>query len=147
MKKRFLVFTLAMLLICCLTLVLVACGGNNDNQPHAHVWDKTYSKDDFDHWFACSGCEEKTNLQKHSFELKANDNETWKECSVCYHIKDKIEYAKGLEYMFNEYDKSYSVTGIGTETATKIAIPPTYEGKPVTIISAYAFETALNLLT
>ncbi len=144
-KTRFLVFTLAILLICCLTLVLIACGGNNDKQSHTHVWDKAYSKDDFDHWFACSGCEEKTNLQTHTFELKANDNETWKECSVCNHIKDKIEYAKGLEYMFNEYDNSYSVTGIGTETATKIAIPSTYEGKPVTIISAYAFENCFKL--
>ncbi len=147
---RFLVFTLAILLICCLTLALVACGGNNDtndsnSQPHTHVLDKTYSKDDFDHWFACSDCEEKTNLQTHSFELKANDNETWKECSVCNHIKDKIEYTKGLEYMFNEYDNSFSVIGIGTETATKIAIPPTYKGKPVTIIAAYAFENCFKL--
>ncbi|MDE6442508.1 MAG: leucine-rich repeat domain-containing protein [Clostridia bacterium] len=46
---------------------------------------------------------------------------------------------EGLEYTLNDDGKSYSVTGIGSATDTKIVISAEYEGKPVTDIGKSAF--------
>ena len=52
---------------------------------------------------------------------------------------------EGLEYILNDDDESYSVTGIGSATDTDIVIASTYEGKPVTAIAAFAFFECENL--
>ena len=62
-------------------------------------------------------------------------------CTRCGKTKGTI----GLEYTLNDDGESYSVTGIGTATATDIAIPETYEDKPVTSIGDGAFYVCSSL--
>ncbi len=45
-----------------------------------------------------------------------------------------------LSFELNEDGQSYSVTGIGTYLSSDLVIPSTYNSKPVTGISDYAFE-------
>ena len=52
---------------------------------------------------------------------------------------------EGLEYTLNDDGKSYSVTGIGSATETKIVISAEYEGKPVTDIGKGAFEACRTI--
>lgn len=54
-------------------------------------------------------------------------------------------YSKGLEYKLADDGESYTVIGIGTCTDTDIVIPSTYDGKPVTNISDYAFKDCASL--
>ena len=51
----------------------------------------------------------------------------------------------GLEYTLNSDKAFYSVTGIGTCNDRDIIIPATYDGKPVTSISGWAFKDCLIL--
>ena len=52
---------------------------------------------------------------------------------------------EGLEYTLSNDLLSYYVSDIGTATATDIVIAPTYKGKPVTSIGAYAFKSCSSL--
>ena len=54
-------------------------------------------------------------------------------------------YSEGLEYTLDINETSYKVTDIGTCTDKDIKIPPTYNGKPVTGIAAWAFDACLSL--
>ena len=53
--------------------------------------------------------------------------------------------SEGLEYMLRNGDTEYSVTGIGSCTDTKIVIPSTYNGLPVTAIGDDAFGDCESL--
>ncbi|MBQ9714314.1 MAG: leucine-rich repeat domain-containing protein [Clostridia bacterium] len=48
--------------------------------------------------------------------------------------------SEGLKYTLNSDGESYSVTGLGTCTDTKVVIPAAYEGKAVTKIGDSAFS-------
>ena len=52
---------------------------------------------------------------------------------------DDEKYSKGLVYALNKDGRTYSVTGIGTCKDTKLVIPETHLGKPVTVIGTDAF--------
>ena len=52
----------------------------------------------------------------------------------------KLTPSRGLEFELNSDGKSYSVTGIGTCTSTKLIIPAVYNGLPVTEIGHAAFQ-------
>ena len=61
-------------------------------------------------------------------------------CDNCKKTLPGFEQASvGLEFTLSDDGKSYSVTGIGTCTDTKVVIPKTYNGKPVTSIGNEAF--------
>ena len=62
-------------------------------------------------------------MQNHEYE-----NEHCKWCNA----------SEGIAYTLS--DNSYSVSGIGTCNHTDIVIPSTYNGKPVTVISSFAFQ-------
>lgn len=53
---------------------------------------------------------------------------------------ENIEAATGLEYELSDDETYYVVTGIGTETRTRFAIPAEHNGKPVKEIGEYAFS-------
>lgn len=67
------------------------------------------------------------------------------ECLICGTttlqsiIPMRLPESMGLEYTLNSDKNSYSVTGIGTCTDTRIVIPETYDGKPVTVLAKEAF--------
>ena len=70
--------------------------------------------------------------------------EKHKECGVCGEITSTatipmIPASSGLEFTLNADGTSYSVTGIGTCTDTRLIIPSTYNGLPVTSIGYEAF--------
>ncbi len=158
-KSKILVVIFTILLICCLSFVLVACGGNSDNgsnnngggnnnnggtdnngnaenggnnppSTHTHTWSETYSSDAINHWFACSGCDKKNNVQNHTFEQKSNEIGIFQECSTCKFVIDIVEYTKSLKYALNSDNTSYSVIGIENKDITKIVIPNTYQISP-----------------
>jgi len=56
-------------------------------------------------------------------------------------------YSQGLAYTLNADNESYTVSGIGTCTDTKLIIPFTYEGKPVTAIKNSAFYNKTTIIT
>ena len=64
---------------------------------------------------------------------------------LLYHTMFPEKYAlsdgasKGLAFSLNNDEKSYSVSGIGSCTDTKIVIPAEYNGLPVTAIGTAAF--------
>ena len=57
----------------------------------------------------------------------------------------KTKYSEGLEFTLNRNGESYSVTGIGTCTDTKVVIPSIYNEKPVTSINSYAFYNLTSI--
>lgn len=60
---------------------------------------------------------------------------------------ENVIYSEGLEYELSLDGQSYVVVGMGSCTDTFLAIPPTYEGKPVTAIEADAFYNHTEILT
>ena len=56
-----------------------------------------------------------------------------------------VEVSAGLGFTLSDDGKSYSVTAIGTCTDTKVVIPRTYSGKPVTSIGELAFSNCSSL--
>lgn len=85
-------------------------------------------------------------------------------CTVCNNSpykKDYTEYlphnfedgactvcggTEGLEYELLEGGEAYAVKGLGTAAKTVINVLKVYEGKPVTRVSAHAFENKTELL-
>lgn len=57
--------------------------------------------------------------------------------------------ASKLTFVLNEDGQSYTVTGLSDKTVTKLTIPSTYQGFPVTSIGEYAFigRTGLTSIT
>ena len=53
--------------------------------------------------------------------------------------------ASKLTFVLNEDGQSYTVTGLSDKTLTKLTIPSTYQGFPVTSIGWYAFEDCTSL--
>ena len=72
----------------------------------------------------------------------SNDNGNKEEEKLAY--VPKVESTAGLEFELNADGKSYTVTGIGTCTATEIIIDG-HKGLPVTSIGNHAFEYCSNL--
>lgn len=154
-KSKILTAILIICLICSLTFVLVACGGNNDdnsndggknngngngnNATHTHNWQSEYSTNGMSHWFSCTACDDKKDEQAHNLSIMSTDKEAWSECSVCKYSSDKIPFATDLEYDLSEDEQSYIVVGIENKAVTKIAIPSTYNNLPVTAIGEEAF--------
>lgn len=101
-----------------------------DTGSAGHKYAEGWSKDDDFHWHAAT-CEcGHAPLDKiaHSF--------TGGEDCIC---GQKYTPTEGLAFELNDDGESYKVTGIGTATDTKIVIPSTYGGKPVTAIAEFAF--------
>lgn len=55
-------------------------------------------------------------------------------------------YSEGLKFELNENNDSYKVVGIGECKDTAVKIPPTYNGKPVTEIGEYAFQSCQKII-
>lgn len=53
--------------------------------------------------------------------------------------------ASKLTFVLNEDGQSYTVTGLSDKTVTKLTIPSTYQGFPVTSIGDFTFEDCTSL--
>ncbi len=97
-----------------------------------HSYDEThYASDDSVHYYACTRCGDKQEGSEAPHTI-VNDYE----CSVCHWHADGTT---SLTYSEND-DGGYTVTGASNQTLTKIVIPDTYEGKPVTAVAGNAFR-------
>lgn len=74
MKKRLLSVILAVFMIVPCMFAITACGGSE----HTHEWAKNYSSDGEQHWKECTGCDETTEKENHTFKGDT--------CSVCGYI-------------------------------------------------------------
>lgn len=74
MKKRLLSVILAVFMIVPCMFAIIACGGSE----HTHEWAKNYSSDGEQHWKKCTGCNETTEKENHTFKGDT--------CSVCGYI-------------------------------------------------------------
>lgn len=66
-------------------------------------------------------------------------------CKVCNAIDTETICALGsvgLEYLYNDITKTYTVSGMGTCTDTEVVIPSYYNGIPVTAIRGNAFRNS-----
>ncbi|MBO5214815.1 MAG: leucine-rich repeat domain-containing protein [Clostridia bacterium] len=123
--KRFLLLVLS-LAITVFGMALVGC--QPSTQPsHEHIWETTYSSDNFSHWIKCEGCDEVKDIADHN--LQNSDT-----CSVCGTTTVPTE---GVTYKIVE--QVAQVTGY-TGDSDKVRIAATYQGKPVTAINSYAFQ-------
>ena len=87
---------------------------------------------------------EKPTVEKNGYE--------YIECIMChtifdYRILNFTDGSKYLIYTLNSDGESYTVTGIDPCDDTEICIPELYNGKPVTGISVFAFDSATNIQT
>lgn len=62
-----------------------------------------------------------------------------------YPLAESVLPSDGLSFTLNDDGESYSVSGIGSCTDEKIIIPSVCNSKPVTAISAMAFENCTNV--
>ncbi len=62
--------------------------------------------------------------------------------TACSTGKTDSNASKGLTYKLNDMGDGYIVTGMGTCTDTRVVIPSTYEGLPVTNIAEGAFQAS-----
>lgn len=75
LKKKILSIILAIFMFAPCMFMLTACGGGNG---HTHEWSATYTKDASQHWKKCTGCDETTEKENHTFNVDT--------CTVCGYV-------------------------------------------------------------
>ena len=132
MKRKILIFVLALASALCLAFALPACnGGDNEENSPSLKWsfDETY------HWYYADNNSEMTDKAEHTLEGGV--------CTVCGTIPVGTE---GLEYRLLD-NNTYQVTGIGTATESNVLIPSFHDGLPVTSIESEAFLFCNSLIS
>jgi len=122
-KSKIILFTIVIILVCCLSAVCVACA-----KKHTHIWDTNWSCDNENHFKKCVECDEKTELAEHRF----NEGE----CDICGYIAE----ASHLDFELSEDGSYYIVVGEGNYTVKNLHIPSIHNDKAVKKIGASAFE-------
>ena len=114
------------------TLTCSLCGKSitqNETAKLDHTYSTTYSFDDNNHWFTCTGCDSKKDEAAHT----PDDDGI---CTVC---QMPTSATPGVIYDISA-DGTYAEV-IGYEgTATKVKIASVYKGLPVTNIYSNAFK-------
>lgn len=75
LKKKILSIILAIFMFAPCMFMLTACGGGNG---HTHEWSATYTRDASQHWKKCTGCDETTEKENHTFNVDT--------CTVCGYV-------------------------------------------------------------
>ncbi len=92
-----------------------------------HSYSEYWSFSVTSHWHACTDEGYESLYSKKAYHSFNDDG-------ICYVCGHSIGTSDNLKFELNEDGESYSVVGMGSETATNISIPSTYNGKPVTSI-------------
>ena len=111
--KRFLLLVLS-LTITVFGMALVGCQPTTTQPPHEHIWETTYSSDNFSHWIKCEGCDEVKDTADHN--LQNSDT-----CSVCGTTTVPTD---GITYKIVEQENVAKVTGY-TGDSDKVRIAAT----------------------
>lgn len=148
MKHKFLTILLTLIATICLTLGLVACGGNSGNT------DSSGSDTEQGNTPKPDGDDKKPEEHVHSFTVE----------NVCSQCGEIWEYTQGLEYQLIEVSKEdskyyegmflegypfstsafYGVMGLGTASGD-IVVPCGYQGKPVVGIRISGEDTLRSI--
>ena len=110
--------------------------------PHTHEWASTLSYDDNNHWYACSGCNEKKDNAAHTMGEwvtanlgeKLNDAKynkytiKYKECSTCHYMLMDETYSMLPEIRFT-FDQNDSNADFATKARSSDTSRPTVSGK------------------
>ena len=78
LKKKILSLILAIFMFAPCMFMLTACGGGGNG--HTHEWSATYTYDSSQHWKKCTGCDETTEKEDHTFNVDT--------CTVCGYVDD-----------------------------------------------------------
>ena len=101
-----------------------------------HELNTTYSFDNNFHWYACSDC----GFAKDKAEHQLTDEGM---CTLCDNL---IGTSAGIVYKISD-DGTYAIVVEYNGSATKVIIPETYEGLPVTTIYSNAFYNSDSIVT
>lgn len=92
----------------------------------------------------CAVCKEILTAQE---SIDATGVHAYENGACKYCKKSEPIPSKGLAFTLSEDGESYELSGIGDCTDLNVVVPRTYEGKPVTKISDYAFAYCSELLS
>ncbi len=67
MKKKLLSIVVSICFILPCAIMLAACGANPNN-PHTHVYDEAWTKNETHHWHKCKGCDEIKEKAEHNWD-------------------------------------------------------------------------------
>lgn len=98
MKKKILSIILAIFMFAPCMFMLTACGSGSNG--HTHEWSATYTKDASQHWKKCTGCDETTKKENHTF-----DGGT---CTVCGYVDTTIPIKKPMSKYFSGVKATYT---------------------------------------
>ena len=101
----------------------------NETAKLDHTYSATYSFDDNNHWFGCTGCDAKKDVVAHTPDADNN-------CTVC---GTPLAATPGIIYDVSA-DGTYAEVIGYNGTATKVKIASEYQGVPVTGIYDNAFS-------
>ena len=104
------------------TFYEVSEGGNTENPPHTHNFVNGEC--------TVCGADDPDYIPPHTHNFVDG------ECTVC----GADYYSEGLAYKLSSDGNYYTVTGIGSFTGSNLVIPNQYEGIPVEVIGANAFD-------
>lgn len=97
LKKKILSIILAIFMLAPCMFMLTACGGGNG---HTHEWSATYTKDASQHWKKCTGCDETTEKENHTFDAGT--------CTVCGYVDTTIPIKKPMSKYFSGVKATYT---------------------------------------
>ena len=98
LKKKILSIILAVFMFAPCMFMLTACGSGSNG--HTHEWSATYTKDASQHWKKCTGCDETTEKENHTF-----DGGT---CTVCGYVDTTIPIKKPMSKYFSGVKATYT---------------------------------------
>lgn len=93
MKKKYAFFTILLILVCVLSVSLVACN-------HKHKWQSEWDMDSTYHWRNCSkkNCDEQGDKAEHNFVYEQDSNNHWQVCSTCGYTTAKTAHNYAIKY-------------------------------------------------
>lgn len=93
--------------------------GETANLEHQHTWQTEWSKDEKSHWYACSGCDEKKNLEVHIPGEEATGTAP-QTCTVCGYVLQPVEELKSIEDLNYDFVAQYIYSEKEIEPPIKI---------------------------
>ncbi len=142
------------------TITMLAADATVTAHWHTHSWSTVWSSDGTNHWYACSGCNEKRDQAAHTFVWVIDKEATatqagskHEECSVCSYAKAKVEIpATGTEASSSQSSSSGGTqagsnpqsSGTSSDSAT---IPPTGDDSNVELWLVLLLASGAGLCT
>lgn len=86
---------------------------------HQHTWQAEWSTDETNHWYACSGCDEKKDLATHIPGAEATET-TPQTCIVCGYVIQPVKELKNIEDLTYDFVTEYTYSGKEIQPSIKI---------------------------